>query len=275
VGGEWVFLVVLWSATVIIVAVGASPITDRQLVKWSVRYNVLVADASSQGWLSWQLRRARVVRWTLFAIGLNVGFAPMYVNVIDVERASEFANPLITQAPFAMAALGAVLAEFSLVRRPRGKRSAAIVTRRWSDYIERFWLVIIVCTVPISIAASWFALTRSDSDPTWLWVGPAASFLAVAAATVGVHVVVKRPANACSEESRRIDDALRADGAHHVVGASVALGGIAACSSMTIALGSSAWSAVAALLTYVFIGCWYGIACTDRWNVDQARLQHA
>lgn len=273
--GNWIFLVVVWLGSIIVVARGAAPITDQQVVKWSVRYNVLVADDSSRRWLSSRLRRARGVRWTAFAVGLNFGFLPMYMNVIDVERAGEFSNTLTAQAPFAAAALGAVLAELSLFRRPRGMRSAAIVTRRWSDYIERFWLVVCVCTVPISAAAGWYSLSRADSDPNWVWVGPATSAFALVAATVGIHVVVNRPASAFSERDRRIDDALRADGAHHVVGASVALGGIAACSSLSVALGSSPWNVIPGLLTWVLLGNWYGIACTVRWNVDQARLQHA
>lgn len=272
--GNWTFLVVLWLGTVILVARGAVPVTDRQIVKWSVRYNVLAANDSSRRWLSSRLRRARVARWTAFAVGLNVGFLPMYMNVIDVERAGDFSNPLTAQAPFAAAALGAVVAELSLVRRPRGMRSAAIVARRWSDYIERFWLMVCVCAVPISAAAGWYSLSRAESDPNWVWVGPAASAVALVAATVGVHVVVNRPASAFSEQDRRIDDALRADGAHHVVGASVALGGIGACSSLSVALGSSPWSLIPGLLSYALLGNWYGIACTVRWNVDQARLQH-
>jgi hypothetical protein len=199
----------------------------------------------------------------------------MYMNVIDVERAAEFSNPLTAQAPFAAAALGAVVAELTLVRTPRGMRSAAIVTRRWSDYIDRFWLVVCAGTVPISFAATWFTVSRSDPDSSWPWAGPVVSAVAVAAVTLGVHVVVNRPANVSTAELRRIDDALRADGAHHVVGASVALGGLAACSSTSAALGSSAWSMVPAFVGYVFLANWYGIARTARWNVDQARLQHA
>ena len=84
-----------------------------------------------------------------------------------------------------------------------------------------------------------------------------------------------RPTNAVSETTRRLDDALRADGAHHVVGASVAMAGLAALHAINDALGASAWSMLLALLMYVVLGSWYGIACTTRWNVDQVRLQHA
>ena len=53
---------------------------------------------------------------------------------------------------------------------------------------------------------------------------PPASIVAM---IVGVHVVVNRPTLAAEEQDLRLDDALRADGAHHIVGASFAMGGIA------------------------------------------------
>ncbi len=273
--GDWNFLIALWTATIVVIVFGAAPIRDRQLSKWSIRFNVLIADASTASWLSSRLRRARAVRWTAFALALNIGSLPMYLNVIDVERASDYSNALTAQVPFVAAALGAVLAEVSLVGRPNGKRSAAIVTRRWSDYIERFWLMVIVVCAPISVVASWATWTGLNSSLGWLWVAPAAAVVAIVAATVGLQVVVNRPPDTFSEATLRLDDALRADGAHHVVGASVALGGMAACLSVSNALASSAWSLLPALATYVFLGNWYGIACTVRWNVDQARLQHA
>lgn len=264
---------VLWSITVVIVAIGFAPVRDRSMVKWSLRFNVLIADAASERWLVSRLRRAKVIRWTTFALGINIGMLPMYMNVIDVERAAEFSNDLTAYAPYAAAALGAVLAEVSLVRPPKGTRYASMVTRRWTDYIERFWLVVIASTLPLTVVASWLALRRFDPD--WWWVAPLGSALAITAATIGVHVVVNRPTNAFSETTRRLDDALRADGAHHVVGASVAMAGLAALHSINDALGTSAWNLLPVLLMYAVLGSWYGIACTTRWNVDQVRLQHA
>jgi hypothetical protein len=273
VSGDWVFLLALWAATALIVVDGVRPLPDHQLVAWSVRFNVLV-DESTKDWVSSRLRRGRAIRWVSFAVGVNIGMLPMYMNVIDVERAADFSNRLTGQAPFAIAAVGAVLAELTIARQPRGVRSAGLVTRRWSDYVEGFWLVVIVCTLPSSLIAAQIAAAQ-DFSSQWVWVGPAASAFGILAATVGVRVIVNRPARDTGTNAARIDDALRADGAHHVVGAAVAVAGIAACSSVSHALATSWVGVIPMLISWVLLGNWYGIACNTTWNVDQARLQHA
>jgi hypothetical protein len=92
--------------------------------------------------------------------------------------------------------------------------------------------------------------------------------------TVGVHVVVNRPTLATDERDLRLDDALRADGVHHIVGASFAMGGVATANALAGAFGG-VLGLVALLLSYAAIGVWYSLATTERWNVDQARLQRA
>lgn len=257
----------------VVCAIAARPINEHQLTRWSIRFNVLLDDSTKPS-TARQLRRARSIRTVSFVLGINVGALPMYMNVIDVDRAASFANDLMAQAPFAAAAIGAVIAEISLVRRPRGMRSATLATRRWADYIDRFWLIFIAGCLPVSALAALFATARSDPYARWVWAGPSASLVAIVATTVGVHIVVNRPAASTDDGGRRVDDALRADGAHHVVGAAVALAGVATCYSLAAAVGG--WlSIIPALLTYVVLGNWYGIARSTRWNVDQARLQLA
>ena len=91
------FLVVLWIATAVVVVMGVRPISDHQLVQWSLRFNVLV-DESTRDWLSSRLRRSRAVRWVSFVVGINLGMLPMYMNVIDAERAADYSNQLTAQA---------------------------------------------------------------------------------------------------------------------------------------------------------------------------------
>lgn len=69
----------------------------------------------------------------------------------------------------------------------------------------------------------------------------------------------------------RLDDALRADGVHHIVGASLALAGLSATGPISAAVGVSAWQTVLGMLSLVVIGVWYGLACRAGWNVDRAR----
>jgi hypothetical protein len=272
--GNWLFLIVLWSASLLVIVAGARPISDQRLTQWSIRFNVLVSD-SSAATIRRQLRRARSIRWTAFVAGVNVGSLPMYMNVIDVERAGDFASVLTAQAPFIAAALGSVAAELLFVHpRRRHRRTAGLVERRWSDFVPTLWVRCIGGSLPISLAAAIVATERNIGAGGWLWVGPAASALAIAAMTIGIHVAVNRPTLADSRHDLRVDDALRADGVHHIVGASFAMAGVATSAALTAAFGGLA-GVVFALASYAVIGVWYSLAATDRWNVDQARLQRA
>lgn len=274
--GEWGFLVIIWIGSVGAIGYSARPITDHQLDRWAIRFNVLIPDDAVETTRR-QLRRARVIRWSAVVLGLNVGWLPMYVNVIDVERAGDFSNSLTAQAPFLAGALGAVIAEVAFVRPPvRRRRAAALVVRRWSDYVPTLWARCVVGFLPVSAIAALVHVGRDDPpwSTSWPWVGPAASALAIVAMTVGVHVVVNRPTLATDERDLRLDDALRADGVHHIVGASFAMGGVATANALAGVFGG-VLGLVALLLSYAAIGVWYSLSTTDRWNVDQARLQRA
>jgi len=274
VSGDWLFLVVLWVASAAVVVYSTRPVSDQQLSTWSIRFNVLIDDDAATP-IRCRLRRARIIRWTAFVVGINVGNLPMYMNVIDVERAGDFATTLTAQAPFIAAALGAVIAEVAFVGpASQRRRTAALVVRRWHDYVPSLWARCVIGFLPIA-AISAFAVTVRGVEP-WrssaAWVGPAVSALAIVAMIVGVHVVVNRPTLAADEHDLRLDDALRADGAHHIVGASFAMGGIATAYAVGAATGGVV-SLIALVLSYAVIGVWYSLATTDRWNVDLARLQ--
>lgn len=268
-------MIVLWTTSLVVVFAGARPISDDQLTKWSIRFNVLLADDSVLS-LRRQLRRARSIRWFAFVAGINVGALPLYMNVIDVERAADFANDLTAQAPFIAAALGSVLAEVAFVRRPpNGRRSATLTARRWTDFVPAIWVRCVALCLPISLVAALIATALYAGQGGWLWFGPAASAVALVAMAIGVHTVVNRPALANDEHDLRLDDALRADGVHHIVGAAFAMAGVATSYTLAAAGGNSGLGLVFALATYAVIGVWYSLAATERWNVDQARLQRA
>lgn len=271
--GDWLILVVLWSFTAGVVVVGLFGLTDRRVNQWSVRFGVLVED-SIRPQVRQRLWRARAIRWIAFAIGLNVGMLPMHWNVIDAERAGDFANDLTSIAPVGAAVLGSLVAEIALVQRPRGSLVAATTTRRWSDYIDRFWLVFIAGCVPVAVIATWVGPAGPGGGGRWMWVAPVMCVVALAAVTIGIRVVVDRPAGADSDRMLRIDDALRADGIHHIVGGAVALAGLSATQAVNRAIPPSLLTVVLALLNLVFLAVWITIATSSRWNVDVARLQH-
>lgn len=195
------FLLVLWIVTLAIVVVGLLPPGDREdAARWSRRFNVPLHNTTVD-LVRAQLRRGRLIRFAFFALGIHIGMLPMYMNVIDVKRASsEFSNPLTGSAPYALAAVGAFLAELAMAMASRpgqvtGVRSAALVSRHWFDYIHSFWLLFVIACLPIWLIAASFS---KDDEQTlgWIWVGPALTAVAILAATVGVSVVVNRPAAA-------------------------------------------------------------------------------
>ncbi|MEM8620420.1 MAG: hypothetical protein AAGF73_11945 [Actinomycetota bacterium] len=271
--GDWLSLYVLWAVTVALIVAGCRPITDRQLERWAVRLGVLV-KGDHERWARAQLRRARAIRWTAFALGLNIGALPMYMNVIDVDRAGDFANAAVAIAPFAGAALGSVIAEIALFQRRPNRRAATLTIRHWRDYVDRVWIIAIAAAVPLSAIAALVGSARADDVSRLVWFGPLVCVVSLLAVTLGVRIVVNRPVVVDGAGARRIDDALRADGAHHIAGAAIALSAFA----LTGTLGHTLWSGVVAivfaLVPFLALGVWHGLA-TTRWNVDQARLQHA
>ena len=272
--GDWLFIVVTVVVSCLLIVRGRRPISEARLVRWSLRFDVVV-DSHSRGWVSRRLRRARMIRWTSFVAGLNISLLPMYMNVIDVDRAASFSNPAGSSAPWAAAALGAVLAEVLVVQRPAGPRVADIARRRWRDYADQRWVLAIVGCLPVAIAAATLATAGNDFRWRWSWVGPASVICAIVAVTVGVHHIVDRPAISATGPERLIDDALRADGAHHILGASVALAGMGTFHSLAIATSPNWVSLLFVPAQYWVIYQWQAIACLDRWNVQRVRMVRA
>lgn len=262
------------SAAGIIVGYGAQPITERQLVRWSIRFDALIDD-TSRVWITARLRRARTIRCASFAIGLLVAGLPMFANVIDARRAASFSNPAVANAPFIAVALGALIAELFVVQRPRGERAATLTRRQVDDYLDRMWPVVIGVTAPIAAIAALLANALHVWQARWAWLGAGCALCALLAVTVGLRNIIDRPALAVDGDQRLLDDALRADGAHHLAGACVLLAVTGAGQALLILGGSSAWTWLVALAMLAAIGCWSGIARKQTWNVARARRAHA
>lgn len=263
-------MVGLWVWTGALIVAGSRPIGVRWVDAWSLRFHVVTPDDATRAWVSSRLRRARAIRWSAFGLGVNAGMLPLYMNVIDVERAGDFANPLTNQAPIIAGAFGALLAEVVRGRPRRVARTVAVAPRGWSDYIERYWVGVIAAFVLATFVSTW-VVVRSDASISWWWVAPITSLVALSAATLGVRGVVNRPTAATDQVTLRLDDALRADGVHHIVGASLALAGHSALWATSASVGVSAWQTVLGMLSLVLIGVWYGLACRAEWNVERAR----
>ncbi len=269
-GATWP-LGLLWIGSVIAVAYGSRPVSDRQLTRWATRFDVVIAE-DWRSHVSAQLRRVRTVRWGAIVVGTNLGAVEIYVAAIDLERAAGISSPLTKMVPFAAAALGAIAAELSLARPSGGVRSASLAVRRWTDYIDIPWIVFVGVCLPVSLAASVAMLSRPEASTQWVWLAPVGCVLAVLAITAGINAVVDRPAVSVDVDHRHVDDALRADSAHHIVGAAVALAGVVTSGALMVVVDGPG-RLIPAVIAFVLLGVWFGLARTARWSVETARLQ--
>jgi hypothetical protein len=206
------------------------------------------------------------------AIGIVVAGLPSYMNLINAERSSDFANPLVGNAWLLGAILGALAAEIFVIQRPV-LRVASILVRRPGDYVDAMWVRWVALAVPVTAALA-AASTVFQAWRWWYgWIGVGGALVATGGLLFGLHAITDRAALAPGGELRSVDDALRADGAHHLAGAAVALAGTSVAAA--IPQGLAGWWALVALsasLTGVLaLGVWWTLARDVRWSVAFAR----
>jgi hypothetical protein len=86
--------------------------------------------------------------------------------------------------------------------------------------------------------------------------------IALLSLVVGLRQLVDRPRIALAGEARELDDAMRADGAHHVAGAALALSTFAA----SIAIIEGTWS-IFPLIAFVMLPAQF-LALTEWWSLS-------
>jgi hypothetical protein len=194
------------------------------------------------------------------------------MNLIDAERSSDFANPLVGNAWLFGAILGALAAEVLVIQRPV-RRVASTLVRRPIDYVDGVWIRWVAAAVPVTTVMA-AASTAFERGRWWYgWIGVGGALLATGALALGLHSITYRAALAPDGELRGIDDALRADGAHHLAGAAVALAGISVAEAVPQDV-TGWWALVAlpvSLVGLLALGAWWTIARDIRWSVDRAR----
>lgn len=203
---------------------GRRPVTPRELQRFSTRFGVELGDAEI-GLVAPRLRRGRVVRSLGVAAGVVVCYSPVIAGRVDPGLADEVAAvPYTAYAWIVGAAGGALVAEALVVQRPVVRR-AAVVRRVPSDHVAA-WLVRLLdglAIVTALLAAD--ALLRGPGDAAQVIGGASLVVVAWTVARLGLRAVVDRPRLAPSGRTADVDDALRALGAHHVVGPALALAG--------------------------------------------------
>jgi hypothetical protein len=108
-------------------------------------------------------------------------------------------------------------------------------------------------------------------DRGWWWAYAAAGTIAVAAVAAGLRVVRDRPLATPDGPGRAIDEAFRADGAHHVVGACLALAATAAAGVAGLTSRSAFVVVPAQLGIVAALATWSRFALDRRWSVPARR----
>jgi hypothetical protein len=279
VNADWVMASIWTWLSLCIVLAGFGRCTDEMLDRWSLRYDVAI-DHPRREWIRARLRRARRARWVAFGLGTLVASTPMYLDVIAPERAAGIAEALRgTNAPWVAAALSTLLVELFVVQRPRGARVAALERRRWGDYVGERWRVMLVAlAIVATVAAAMRIVDRSPDPSSDRGVAAISATWAVAAlvlALVGMRAIVDRPLLAVEGMDRRLDEALRADAAHHLIGAAVAMSVLGAASVLIEVMPTSPLEVVVGLGTWFGVGCWWFLSRQETWNVARVRWSRA
>ena len=270
--GDWWFLTILWCVTLAVIAFGTRSVSPERLDRWQRRFDVRLDDRTTP-MVRRRLRTGSSVRWVSFLVGLHITALPMYFNIIDAHQASRFVNPLVSNAFFFTTALCAAGFEFAVRQRSRGGE-ALIVRRRRSDYVDRWWSSTTVVCSAVAVAAAFVATWREPFRWRYAWVGAAAGVMAVAIIRFGVSRIIDRPALSAAGGLRDADEAMRADGVHHIVGAAVAPATTGASTAAVIAIDNSWLTIPFALLPWFGISWWSRLWLYEPWSVRRAREAH-
>lgn len=249
---------------------GLRPVGRRQLKRFVERFGVALDEEDCE-FVAARLRRSRAMRSTAAAAGVLVTGLPAYMNIIDVERASDFAVAPVANAWMFAVAVAAVAAEVLLVQRPIRKGEAAVAERRPEHYVSTRWPRIAAGLSVAAVGAYGVGVAGGYDDMLEGSTGLVGAVIALVAVTVGLRRIADRPRLDTTGHLRAIDDALRAYGAHHVVGAAVAL------SAMSLSLASQpVFNDVAPVLNLVVgllgpasLGVWHALARNEPWRVPQ------
>ena len=254
----------------VLVCLGLRPITARQLERFAERFGVTLEE-HDRDLVAARLRRSRAMRSTAAAAGVVVSGLPAYVNLIDADRASDFAVAPVGQAWLFGPAIAAVAAEVFSVQRPGRKGEAALVERRAEHYVSPRWPRI-AAALSLAAIASFGAVVVGGYDGILeASTGAVGAVIALVAVTVGLRRIADRPRLDTTGRLWAIDDALRSYGAHHVVGAAVAVsaGSLGIASQPVFNDVAPVLSPAFSLLAWVSLGLWHSLARNEPWRVPQ------
>ncbi len=269
--GDVVQAVVVTAIPLLVLWRGLRPVGEREVRRWADRFGPTLDD-EARPLVVRALQRGRRLRAGGAAAGIVVAATPAYVNLIDPTRSSDFAGPVNGLAWVFGAALGVTFAEIAFVQRPTGRRVATLDRRRWQDDVAVPIVAPVVVAAGVASAAAAVALVRATSGSGEALALASAAAVAVVCLTAGLRQIVARPRLSVDGRLRVVDEALRADGAHRLAGATFAMAGSSALGSLT----EATWDLVpllglvAGLLQCAVYGWWWSLSRDVVWRMDGA-----
>lgn len=243
---------------------GLRPVADAELQHFVDRFDVVV-HVGDELFVRARLRRSRAVRLCAAAAGVLVAGLPLYMNLIDPTRSADFANPVVGNAWIASAAAAALLAEVLVIQWPLRDRRARLEARRPHDYVARRWTARLGVIAGATVVVAAVGLGIGRGDRLELAAGALGAVLAVGLTAFGLRQIADRPRLSSDEELRAIDDALRAYGAHHLVGAAIALATTSLATSFNAIVVGGWLFLLGPAATYWGLGAWWALAREQRW----------
>ncbi|HEX3393674.1 MAG TPA: hypothetical protein VHS52_04025 [Acidimicrobiales bacterium] len=256
---------------VVLAVVGLRPVTDRELVRFSVRYYLL--DEAITPTLARAIARARGFRLLGAALGFSL---PPLVRGLSGDSV-DVGSALFWGAAGYLG--GALVATLIPTTRANGDvRAATLVPRRTSDYLPRRTIV----APGVALCLTLVAAVAYQITPRWPYrpqgAGPVIgavvlSVIASVVTSVGTRLVVRRRQPVPDTQTVAADDALRSHGLHLVVGTGIAVSALAAgLLTLQVAFVTSSpvlhWICVCAGLAEVgFAGFAWGHLRKDPWRV--------
>jgi hypothetical protein len=237
------------------------------------RFGVTLDDVT-RPFLAERIRRGRCWRAVGGTLGWIISTLPVTVSQFRPRLGSELNRPFLSLAPYAGYLLGTVLVELVIAARANPRPTRALLRfRQVSDYVPtwpisttRVAAIASVCLSPLS----WRLAERADVDATYEAIATSVmvTIVGLAFMELALRFIAHRRQVAAAPETLILDEALRADSARRVAGASMVVVTTAATAQLNVVLYALApWLTLfAAALYFLVLGAWWALVDSN-WRL--------